>query len=207
MDGSVKPIDPQRTAVLLIEFQKEWLEKDGKINHLMLDRAQFDAAIEGGRALLALAREAGLTVFHSGLRFAEGHPELGGNGLGLRGAIKKFGTFPVDGKGSQWGEGFEPQEGEFVPAGRLGGSAFAGSNLDAILHNNRIDTLIIGGFALHVCVESSLRHGHDLGYDCYVVPEATAAFTAEQRAHVLDHVVHHYGGTLPLANLRAQLGK
>jgi nicotinamidase-related amidase len=207
MDVPIKPIDPKRTAVLLIEFQKEWIENDGKINRLMEDRPQFDAAIEGGRALLALAREAGLTVIHSGLRFADGHPELGEKGLGLRGAIKKFGTFSIDGKGSQWGAGFEPQAGEFVPAGRLGGSAFAGSNLGYILHNNRIDTLIIGGFALHVCVESTLRHGHDLGYDCYVVPEATAAFTSEQRVHVLDHVVHHYGVTLPLDTLRAQLGK
>ncbi len=207
MDAPIKPINPERTAVVLIEFQKEWVESDGKINRLMEDRPQFEAAIKGGRDLLALAREAGLTVVHSGLRFAEGHPELGENGLGLRGAIKKFGTFPIDGKGSQWGEGFEPKAGEFVPTGRLGGSAFAGSNLASILHNNRIDTLIMAGFALHVCVESSLRHGHDLGYDCYVVPEATAAFTAEQRAHVLDHVVHHYGANLPLDTLRAQLGK
>lgn len=206
MKREPKPIDPSRTAVLLIEFQKEWLEEDGKINHLMEDRPQFEASQSGGKALLNLARDKGLTVIHSGLRFSEGHPELGEDGLGLRGAIKTFGTFPVDGKGSQFADGFEPIQGEFVPTGRLGGSAFAGSNLGAILHNNRIDTLLIAGYALHVCVESTLRAAHDLGYDAYLIPEATSAFTAAQREHVLAHVVHHYGLNLSLEELQAQLG-
>jgi nicotinamidase-related amidase len=206
MNTPTKTIDPARTAVLLIEFQKEWLESDGKINGLMEDRPQFQSAIEGGRELLAYAREKGLMVIHSGLRFATGHPELGENGLGLRGAIKKFGTFPADGKGSEWGKGFVPIAGEFVPTGRAGGSAFAGSNLNAFLSNNRIDTLLIAGFALHVCVESTLRAGHDLGYDCLVVTDATAAFTATQREHVFSEVVRHYGECASLDQIRAQLG-
>lgn len=205
MKRDPKPIDPARTAVLLIEFQKEWLDDDGKINHLMEDRDQFEKSQVGGRALLKLARDTGLKVIHSGLRFSDGHPELGNDGLGLRGAIKTFGTFPSKGKGSEFAEGFQPLEGELVPTGRLGGSAFAGSNLDAILHNNRIDTLLIAGYALHVCVESTLRAAHDLGYDAYLIPDATAAFTAAQRAHVLDHVVHHYGLNLTLNELQAQL--
>lgn len=206
MSKLTKTIDPARTAVLLIEFQREWLDEDGKINRLMQDRAQFGSAIAGGRALLDLARERGLTVVHSGLRFAPGHPELGTDGLGLRGAIKRFGTFPVDGKGSQWGDGFSPRNGEFVPTGRVGASAFAGSNLDFYLRANRIDTLLIAGFALHVCVESTLRHGHDLAYDCLVVSDATSAFTDAQRTHVLEHVVHHYGETITLDEISAQIG-
>ena len=206
MSEETKPIDLDRTAILLIEFQREWLDADGKINHLMEDREQFDAAIVGGRRLLDAGRSLGMTVIHSGLRFMDGHPEMGTDGLGLRGAIKRFGTFRVDGKGSQFADGFEPRAGEFVPTGRTGGSAFAGSNLDFFMTSNRLDTLIIGGFALHVCVESTLRAGHDLGYDCYVVPEATAAFTKAQRAHVLDHVVHHYGATIGVDDLRVRAG-
>ena len=206
MKRDPKPIDPARTAVLVIEFQREWMDEDGKLNHLMEDRPQFEASKTGGKDLLKLARAAGLTVIHSGLRFTEGHAELGQDGLGLRGAIKSFGTFPINGKGSDFAPGFEPLQGEFVPTGRLGGSAFAGSNLGAYLQNSRIVTLLIAGYALHVCVESTLRAAHDLGYDAYLIPEATAAFTASQRAHVLDHVVHHYGLNLSLEALQAQLG-
>ncbi|MGL1922512.1 MAG: cysteine hydrolase [Hyphomicrobiales bacterium] len=199
-----KEIDLSDTAILFIEFQKEWLEDDGKINFLMNDRKQFEAAIEGGRELLKFGREQGFKIIHSGLRFQKGHPELGENGLGLRGAIKRLGTFPIDGKGSEWAAGFEPQDNEFIVYGRTGGSAFAGSNLDAFMRANRLNTLLIAGFALHVCVESTLRAGHDLGYDCLVVTDATAAFTSAQRKHVLEEVVHHYGENISLDQLKKQ---
>ncbi|WP_299017320.1 3'-5' exonuclease, partial [uncultured Caulobacter sp.] len=44
----------------------------------------------------------------SARRFADGHPELGIDGHGLRGAVKRVGTFPVNGKGSEFADGFEP---------------------------------------------------------------------------------------------------
>lgn len=204
---AVLPKDLRKAAVVFIEFQREWLDDDGKINFLMKDRQQFSDAIDGGRKLLKLARNHKLTIVHSGLRFSPGHPELGIDGLGLRGVIKRVGTFPIDGKGSQFAPEFAPAAGEFVPQGRTGGSALAGSNLDAFLRANRINDLLICGFALHVCVESTLRAAHDLGYNVWVVEDACAAFTQEQRRHVLEDVVHHYGERISVADLAASLVK
>lgn len=52
---------------------------------------------------------------------------------------------------------------------------------------------------LHVCVESTLRHGHDLGCDVTVVEDAAPAFTAARRDHVLIHVVPHFGSGITTA--------
>ncbi|MCC3382126.1 isochorismatase family protein [Paenibacillus farraposensis] len=68
-------------------------------------------------------------------------------------------------QGSQFGEAFTPEPGEFVVSGRTGASGFAGSNLDSFLRNQEIKKIYIAGYAFHVCVESTLRHGHDLGYE------------------------------------------
>jgi nicotinamidase-related amidase len=198
----------QNAALVLIEFQKEWLEPDGKINGFMKDRSQFSGAIEGGRAALAAARSAELPIAHCGLRFQPGYPEFGGgSGHGLKGAIPRVGTFPIDGVGSQFGDEFQPSPGEFIVYGRTGASGFAGSNLDVWLRGNRIETMYLAGFALHVCVESTLRAGHDLGYEMVVLSDATSAFTAEQRAHVLDHVVHHYGSHVTVEEFAATLSR
>jgi nicotinamidase-related amidase len=199
------PNDLSKAAVVFIEFQREWLDRDGKLDFLMQDRRQFADAIEGGRRLLKLAREHGLTVVHSGLRFADGHPELGIDGHGLRGAVKRVGTFPVNGKGSEFADGFEPRPGEFVPTGRTGGSALAGSNLDVYLRANRINDILVCGFALHVCVESTLRAAHDLGYNVWLVEDASSAFTADQRRHVLEEIVHHYGERITTADISRAL--
>jgi nicotinamidase-related amidase len=158
----------------------------------MLDRPQFARSHEGGRRALAAARQHSMTIVHVPCVFNPGYPEIGG-GLsgGLFRAIPKAGTWTAE--GGQFAVGFEPLPGEFVVGGRVGASAFAHSNLDVYLRTNQISTLYLGGYALHVCVESTLRHGHDLGYDMHVLEDASAAFTTEQRRHVLDDVVHHYG--------------
>jgi biuret amidohydrolase len=180
-------------ALILIEFQREWLDDDGKIRHLMEDREQFEFAIDGAKRALESARQHGMLVVHCGLRFQNGYPELGQGLYGLRAVIPRAGTFPANGKGSQFVEPFVPQDDEFVVQGRIGASGFAGSNLDAYLRNQSVATICLAGFALHVCVESTLRHGHDLGYNAVVLEDACAAFTPAQRKHVLEDVIHHYG--------------
>lgn len=195
--------DPKRTALVLIEFQREWLDPTGRLNSLMRDRTQFAGAVKAGSDLLKAARTSALPVFHVSLRFSEGHPELGHGGQGLREAIPRVGTFV--GHGADFVAPFAPAPSEFVVSGRLGASGFAASNLDGLLRNQGIDTLLLAGFALHVCVESTLRQAHDLGYRALLVEDACAAFTTEQRQHVLDHVVQHFGAVISLADVQVAL--
>ncbi|MFQ1698970.1 cysteine hydrolase [Loktanella agnita] len=201
----IHDFDAKRTALVLIECQNEWLAPNGKLQAVIEDPTQFESAAKGALALLGIARKAQIPVAHVGLQFRSGYPEMGAGGFGLRGAIKQFGTFPEGSDASKFAPGFEPHHDEFVVSGRVGGSAFAGSNLDIWLRNNGIDTVILAGFALHVCVESSLRAAHDLGYYSYLAKDASAAFNAAQRAHVLSDVVPQFGKAVSNADLKSLL--
>ncbi len=180
-------------ALILIEFQQEWLADDGKLNKLMEDRYLLQGAKDNAKRALAAAREANFRVIHCGLGFQENYPELGKPRAGLQSTIQEAGTFLAAGQGSRFVEPFTPSAGEFVVQGRTGGSAFAGSNLDVYLRNQRVNHIYLAGFALHVCIESTLRQGHDQGYEVVVLSDACAAFNQAQQAHVLDAVVHHFG--------------
>lgn len=185
-------------ALLLIEFQNEWLDVSGKLHRLarpgMLERAASSAAVA-----LEAARSAGLPVFHAGLRFAPGYPELGEARHGLRAAIPRAGTFAAGGRGSEFAPPFVPRGTELVVAGRVGASAFAGSNLDVCLRARGIRHLYLAGFALHVCVAATAWAAHDLGYEVTVLEDAVAAFDPEQQARTLEEVVHHFGERLDVA--------
>lgn len=67
--------------------------------------------------------------------------------------------------------------------------------------------MLIAGFALHVCIESTLRQAHDLGYRCLIICDATAAFTQDQRRHVLDEVIHHFGAAVTVEEVDALLSR
>lgn len=55
-------------------------------------------------------------------------------------------------------------------------SAFIGTNLEADLHRDGIDTLVIVGLTTNHCVSTTVRMAGNLGFDTYVVSDATAAF-------------------------------
>lgn len=201
-------IDRHHTALVLIEFQKEWLAEEGTLQRLLLrDLDALQAAVEHARGVLDAARAGGWTVAHAGLDLRH-DPDYrlfagGRRGLGLRAAIPKAGTWT--GEGADFVEPFVPRPGEFRVAGRSGASALKNATLDPFLRNNRIDTLLLMGFATHVCVESTLRDAHDLGYDALLVHDACAAFDRAQHDHVRRHMVPHFGAEVAARPLAERL--
>ncbi|MFF7135803.1 isochorismatase family protein [Streptomyces sp. NPDC008196] len=58
--------------------------------------------------------------------------------------------------------------------------AFQGTDLDAVLRERGVTTLVFGGIATNLGVESTARVALDLGYDLVFVEDAMAAFTAAE---------------------------
>ena len=183
-----------RSALILIETQNEWMHKNGKLyNALVTDKDMMHNSIINIEKVLDHARKNNIHVIHVGLRFEKGYPELAHGRSGLRKAIPNAGTFPIGEFGSQFFESVKPIEGEFIVTGRVGASGFTGSNLDVYLRNNKIENLYLVGYATHVCVESTLRDGHEKGYNTFLISDATAAFNQYQQEYVLSEIVHHFG--------------
>ncbi|ANS69201.1 isochorismatase [Streptomyces lincolnensis] len=58
--------------------------------------------------------------------------------------------------------------------------AFQGTELDERLREHGVTTLVFGGIATNLGVESTARAAGDLGYDLVFVEDAMAAFTAAE---------------------------
>lgn len=184
----------EKSALILIETQNEWMHTDGKLyKGLVKDKEMMQTSIANIEKALDYARKNNIEVIHVGLRFEKGYPELANGKSGLRKAIPNAGTFPINEFGSQFYETVKPIESEFVVTGRVGASGFTGSNLDTYLRNNKIENIYLVGYATHVCVESTLRDGHERSYNTYVISDATSAFNKNQQEYFLKEIVHHFG--------------
>jgi nicotinamidase-related amidase len=73
-----------------------------------------------------------------------------------------------------------PQEGEAVVTKR-GVSAFMASDLEPILKNKRIGTLLLAGVATNFVVEGTAREASDRGYNVIIVGDCCAS--VNQEAH------------------------
>lgn len=192
LDNTVN--NTSKSALLLIETQNEWMHVDGKLRKALVeDEKMMLSSIANIEKSLSFAREQNIPVIYVRLQFEEGYPELANGESGLRKAIPNAGTFPKNGFGSEFYKSVEPLKSEFIVSGRMGASGFAGSNLDAYLRNNKIENLYLTGYATHVCVESTLREAHDIGYNTFVISDATSAFNQKQQEYFLSEIVHHFG--------------
>lgn len=187
-------------AVLLIEFQNEWVSELGWLRrNLITDNIDFNSVLFNAKTLLKLARRKNANIIHVTLQPDKEYSIFGKAKYGLRADIPKAGTWQHEMQ--QIHADFTPENGETVISERTGASAFSGSMLDHYLRNNRIDTLFLSGFATHVCVESTLREAHDRGYTCYVVTDATAAFKQEQQNYFENEILQHFGKGVKVSQL------
>ena len=171
-------ISKQNTAVLAMDFENDIIHPAGAFKDFGFAQMVADNDIlEKTSQLLTTARNAGVSVIYVSVKFRAGYPERAANaGLwqGLHGANALIeGTW-----GAQIHDQLTPKDGEPVVTKR-GVSALTASDLVQILHNNRIDTLILAGVATNFVVEGTARQACDLGYNTIVVGDCCTSMNQE----------------------------
>jgi len=174
--------DPRRTALLVIDMQRDFLHPDGYAARAGMDIAPLRAAIGPVGRLLAAARAAGLTIVHT----REGHlPDLSDcpptklarsrNAGAQIGSPGPMGRLLVRGEhGHDFIDDLQPLPGEIV-IDKPGYSAFEHTALAQVLTTRTIDTLLLCGITTEVCVSSTLRAAVDRGYRCFTLGDACAS--------------------------------
>jgi nicotinamidase-related amidase len=192
-------LDPGRTALLLIDMQRDFLEPGGFGAALGNDVSRLAAAIGPCAAVLEAWRGHRLTVLHTreghGPDLAECPPaKLARGAPGRRiGDPGPMGRILVRGEpGHDIIGALAPAPGERV-VDKPGKGAFFATDLDLILRNRSIDTLLVGGVTTEVCVSTTVREANDRGYRCVVLADCCASYFPEFHAAALAMVAAQGG--------------
>jgi ureidoacrylate peracid hydrolase len=177
-------VDPKHAALLLIDIQA----------HLTLDSAYIQGVPEAlttlGR-LVAEARKAGMTIIH--IRVVE-RPETDSPVWLSRHRTKphRVGARREGSPGAEFHPDFQPQPGEPVLV-KSRYSAFFRTNLDALLRERGITSVLLTGIASNVCVEATAVDAFQLEYWTLVVADCTAARTPEEQHRAIKDVQNNWG--------------
>jgi len=207
--------DPSTTALVVIDMQRDFVERGGFGEALGNDVSRLTAIVPTVRDLLGWARAHDLRVIHT----REGHrPDLAdcppaklrrGDPALRIGDKGPMGRILVDGEpGNDIVPELAPRAGERVIV-KPGKGAFYATKLDELLRSQRITHLILAGVTTEVCVQTTMREANDRGYECLLVEDATESYFPEFKQATLA-MIHAQGGivgwTAPFAAVRASLG-
>ena len=192
-------IDPARSALLLIDMQRDFLEPGGFGESLGNDVSLLRDCIEPCRAVRAAARAQGWLVIHT----REGHrPDLSdappakinrGHPSVRIGAPGPMGRILIRGEaGHDIIPELYPIAGEPV-IDKPGKGSFYQTDLELILKNRNIDTLLVGGVTTEVCVHTSVREANDRGFRCVVLADCCGSYFPEFHRIALQMVAAQGG--------------
>ena len=208
------PFALAKTALIVIDMQRDFIEPGGFGASLGNDVALLAAIVPACRAMLEAWRAAGGHVVHT----RESHlPDLsdcppakrlrGSPALRI-GDVGPMGRLLIAGEpGTQIIAAMAPMAGETV-IDKPGKGAFFGTGLHERLQQRGITHLVFMGVTTEVCVQTSMREANDRGYDCLLLEDCTESYFPEFRSATLQ-MLRAQGGivgwTAPSAALLAAL--
>jgi len=187
IDAEPEPIaiDPSRTALIVIDMQRDFLEPGGFGETLGNDVTRLHGAVEHTKSLLAGLRKIGMLIIHT----REGHrPDLsdapkakverGAPSMRI-GAQGPMGRILIRGEpGHDIIPELYPKAGEPV-VDKPGKGAFYATDLGSILQHNHIENVIVCGVTTEVCVHTTVREANDRGYKCIVPGDCCGSYFPE----------------------------
>lgn len=158
-----KLMNPKTTALVLIEYQNDFTTPKGVFHDGVKGVMQSNNMLANTVDVVKRARDAGATVMHAPISFAEGYGELTGKPYGILKGVVDNKAFRKGSWGAAIVDVLTPQSGDIVIEGKRGLDAFPSTNLDFILRSKGIQTVVLGGFLTNCCVESTMRSAYERG--------------------------------------------
>jgi nicotinamidase-related amidase len=182
-------IDSHNAALVVVDMQlfdahRDWGEgltakELGVADYFEEYFQQIDAIVPRIQELLALFRQKQMEVIH--IRVSEVTKDS--RDVGRKQLVRGF-VVPKGSREADFLDELQPVDDEII-INKSSSGVFPVTNLDRLLRNMGITTLIFTGTSTNGCVESAVRDAVDLGYDVVMVSDACAAGTVETHERAL----------------------
>jgi len=179
-------IDNQKTALLIIDMQKHFLDGTNDFFAGVRQQAEQAQVIENTANVLAAARAAKLPVYH----ITTGHKADRSDVVPTITDMTSTAKLPhlVEGSGAaEIIDELKPVDGENIVFKRRHG-AFYQTDLELLLKNRGVDTLLFAGILTDVCVAITFYQARMRDYHVIVLSDCCASSTRERHDYFIENM-------------------
>jgi nicotinamidase-related amidase len=186
MPARAEPVPPaaqsikaEETAILLVDFQANFVSPDGAWYKKFADHYAKTRMLERTVELVKKARAKGVVIVHITEGYTQDYRELDATNPGAfhRGQINR-GAWKIGSKEAEYYAPLKPGPEDrdlFLPP-RSQASGFGGTGLNEILRSKGIKNVAVAGFTSDVCVYATVLSAYDLGFHVYALREGMVGF-------------------------------
>jgi nicotinamidase-related amidase len=191
MNEHISSIDPQQTALLVMDYQ-------AAIVGMLPDS---DALLFRMAEAIAIAREQGILVGYVRVAF-EGADvaAISPNNKGFSQLASRIDSFRSDAPATAVHERLSPQPDDIVVR-KVRVGAFSTTDLDQQLRQRGIDTLILAGISTSGVVLSTVRDAADKDYRLYVLADCCADLDDEVHRVLVEKVFSRQADVIAVGDL------
>lgn len=175
----------QKPALLISECQRGVIEAGLAPFPGLVEQVAVRGIVAKTAQLAAAFRAAGLPVFHLHVAHRPDYADVPVTNVILARSVKngrmRIGSIDVDPVA-----GLEVQAGDVLHARGFSLVGFHGTDLDQMLRNRGVTTLVLAGVSSNVAVSGLALCGADFGYQVVVAEDCTAGASAESHAFIVQ---------------------
>lgn len=181
---------PEKTALIVVDVQNDFCAPGGFFDRVGHPLEMVHGAVDRLEALLPEARAAGVQVVFIKAIYDERHVSDA-----MRARHERM-DYPLDVCLSDtWGSELfrlAPQPEDFIVV-KHRYSAFIDTELPLLLRSRGITSIILGGVASNVCVESTARDGFMLDYHVMVLADCSGTYSQELHDATMENIRRSFG--------------
>jgi nicotinamidase-related amidase len=196
-------MDPSTTAVVLVGFQRDYFDISGVLHDVVADSAAN--VLSNTLGLLRATSDTEVLIVSTPIVFTAEYEELV-EPVGVLRLVQQRRAFQHGQPGCQPIRELEPFAHRIVElTGKRGLNAFSETSLETALRDRGVVDVVLAGAVTSICIDSTARTAHDLGYRVHVLTDCVASRSPFEHRFFCEEIFPLYAAVVDVPALLREL--
>ncbi|MCH2145466.1 MAG: cysteine hydrolase [Phycisphaerales bacterium] len=170
-------VDPGKTALLLIGFQRDYFDPKGILYSVVEESHRVSGTLAHTLRLIEAYKDTPMVMVNTPIVFSETYRELE-NPIGILKTIREVEAFKEGTFGAETIDEITAYGDRIIEVpGKVGFNAFTNTRLEELLRSSGVERVLLAGCVTSICVNATALQAFESGFDVTVLSDCTSSRT------------------------------